>query len=173
MNLRWKENECARVPLVMGFRMIGLDDNFRLGQELQGRSISWIDTTTNNMLYGFQIGTEPILWCYDGFQLEGLLKTGIFSNQAHQRSRFPILQSELENWNGASSFVAETGLIGSYHWNNCWAIRGGYEVMWITNVALAPDQSTTVFYGTTPTGRIYDRATAFYHGATVSIERRF
>ena len=45
--------------------------------------------------------------------------------------------------------------------------------MWITNVALAPDQAATVQFGAPPRARMYDKATAFYYGATASVERKF
>ena len=38
---------------------------------------------------------------------------------------------------------------------------------------LAPDQSSTVQFGYPTTGHMYDWGTAFYHGATASVERRF
>ena len=80
------------------------------------------------------------------------------------------------NWTAPQtvpSFVGEVGLIGNVSLNRCWSLRAGYEVMWITNVALAPDQAATVQFGVPPTGGMYDKATAFYYGATASIERKF
>ena len=173
-NLRW--GPCGCVPLLIGFRMLGLDDRFRLTSEFPRGQVVWVDGSTNNVLYGVQIGAEPVLWssCDGCFRFEGLVKTGIYSNQAHQRTSFPAIGSSgLENRNGLASFVGEIGLTAAWQLNQCWAIRGGYELMWITNTVLAPDQAATVVYGNPASGSMYDKATAFYHGVTVSLERRF
>jgi hypothetical protein len=172
MNLRWKQFD--RIPFLMGFRTLGLDENFRIISN-GARDTTWAETSTNNNLYGMQIGIEPVLWDRCGrFRLEGTLKAGLYGNTAHQRTQFPTVGGE---WNsrveGSPSFVGELGLIGSYQLNKCWSIRGGYEVMWITDVALAPDQSSGIFFGAPPIGVMNDKASAFYYGATASLERRF
>jgi hypothetical protein len=175
LNLRWKR--CERVPLIAGFRMLGLDEEFRFGGAYAGGSYAeWANTRTNNVLCGGQIGAEPVLWDRCGrFRLDGVVKAGIFGNYAHQRtlltSRGLGLESQADS---VPSFVGELGLIGTCKLNECWSIRGGYEVLWITNLALAPDQASTVQYVRGGlTGHIYDKATALYHGATVSVERKF
>ena len=92
----------------------------------------------------------------------------------HQRTTFPLVSGQLrQRHRTVPSFVGEVGLIGNVSLNKCWSLRAGYEVMWITNVALAPDQAATVQFGAPPTGGMYDKATAFYYGATASIERKF
>jgi hypothetical protein len=159
---------------VAGFRMLGLDEQFRTGSTLTGPL--WTDTTTNNVLCGGQIGAEPVFWNRCGwFRLEGLVKAGLFGNCAHQRTLFPTAGQGLESRaDSVPAFVGELGLTGVCKLNNCWSFRGGYEVLWITNTALAPDQSASVQSVTGGlTGYINDKATAFYHGATASIERRF
>ena len=172
LNLRWKR--CESIPVLIGFRTLGLDERFQ-SLSLAGTTVGvGADTWTNNSLYGLQIGTEPILWDRCGwFRLEGLLKTGIYGNRAHQRTTFPLVGGQLNSTDTLPSFVGEAGLIGNVSLNRCWSLRAGYEVMWITNVALAPNQAATVQFGALPTGAMYDRATAFYYGATASIERKF
>ena len=38
------------------------------------------------------------------------------------------------------AFVGELGLTGAYQINDCWTVRGGYQVIWVDGIALAPDQ---------------------------------
>jgi hypothetical protein len=169
LNLRWKQLEC--MPVLFGFRTLGLDESF----QITSAGTPLVNTTTNNGLYGMQLGVEPVLWdqC-NGFRLEGLVKAGLYGNSVHQRTTFyPNGQELNSSSHGVPSCVAELGLIGSYSLNKCWSIRAGYEVMWITSVALAPDQSSSVVFGTPVTGTLYDKATAFYYGGVVSVERKF
>ncbi len=172
LNMRWKHFD--RLPLLMGFRTLGLDEQFQI---FTNGSIAtpWAVTETNNGLYGLQIGMEPVLWDRGSrFRLDGTIKAGVYGNSVHQRTQFPMVGGELNSrLEGSASFVGEIGLIGSVQLNKYWSIRGGYEVMWLTNVALAPDQSATITYGASPFGVTDDHAIAFYYGATASIERRF
>jgi hypothetical protein len=169
-NLRWKCIE--QLPLLIGFRTLGLDERFQIGNT---NSITpWAITSTNNALYGAQVGVEPILWDRGGrFQLEGLLKAGIYGNCAHQRTTFPGVGIVDIRTDGVPSYVGEIALTGVYKLNKYWSMRAGYEVMWITNVALAPDQAASMHYSMSPTGTMDDKAIAFYYGVTANVERRF
>jgi hypothetical protein len=172
LNLRWKRYE--RLPFLMGFRTLGLDEGFQVAADTGEGFALGIDTQTHNTLYGFQAGVAPVLWDRCGpFRVEGLLKAGVYANNANQRTRFVLAEQESNGRNTTTAFVGELGLIGAWRLNDCWSLRAGYEVLWISDLALAPDQSSTVQFGFPPAGEIYDRATAFYHGATASIERRF
>jgi hypothetical protein len=169
-NLRWKG--ICHLPVLAGFRTLGLDENFQVSVA-GGENVSVANTSTNNALYGCQIGIEPVLWDQGGrFRLESSLKAGIYGNRTHQRTFLGGQQFDSRS-DGVPSYVGEIGVFASYALNKCWSLRAGYEVMWITNVALAPDQLSSVNYGVPPTGAVYDKATAFYHGATAGVERRF
>ncbi len=169
LNLRWKQ--WKRMPFIMGFRTLGLDETFQVAS----LDTPVVRTSTNNGLYGMQIGVEPVLWDQCGrFRVEGLVKAGIFGNSTRQRTVFYQADQEFaHNSDGVPSCVAELGLVGVYSLNKCWSLRAGYEVMWLTSVALAPDQTSSVTYGVPVTGVTYDKATAFYYGATARLERRF
>lgn len=173
VNLRWKAIE--RMPLLVGFRTLGLDETFQITTP-GAPPTSLARTTTNNALYGMQIGTDAVLWDRCGrFRLESPLKAGIYGNRAHQRTIFAAAGTQIDRrTDGVPSFVGEIGLIGSFQLNKCWSVRAGYEVMWITNVALAPDQASTIQFATsTPTGHLYDQGIVCYYGATASLERKF
>ena len=103
VNLRWKR--CEAIPVLIGFRTLGLDEQFQ-SSSLAGVSVGRrTDTWTNNGLYGLQIGTEPTLWDRCGrFRLEGLLKAGIYGNHAHQCTRFPLVNGQLNTAQDVPSF---------------------------------------------------------------------
>ena len=88
MNMRWKHWE--RLPLLIGFRTLGLDEQFQTASTSGGTYDVGTNTETNNALYGLQVGAEPVLWDRCGrFRIDGLFKAGIYGNNAHQRTSFP------------------------------------------------------------------------------------
>jgi hypothetical protein len=161
-------------PLVFGFRTMQLHEHFQLNS-LAPTLVTGIDTTTNNFLYGLQIGAEPVFWNRGGkFRAAGLIKAGVYDNLAAQNTRFPTEGLALGAERHVSAFVGELGLTGSYSITERITLRGGYQVMWLSNMALAPDQGATTFPDPLP-GAAYVNTTAtpFYHGAMFSIERTF
>ena len=129
---------------------------------------------SHNHLFGFQIGADAILLGrQEQFQIRGFAKTGIFDNAAAQNTEFsdPAGLGTLSAAASGShaSFVGEIGLIGSYQLTKHVTIRGGYQVMWIEGVALAPRQisNTDLAAGT---ANIEDSGGLFCHGANVGLE---
>jgi hypothetical protein len=171
VNLRNRHFE--RCPLIVGFRALQLHETFET-TAFDPQPHRGPRTQTNNFLWGLQIGAEPILWRYgDRFQLEGLVKTGVYGGQSYQQTFFPSVGSELSDGRGSVPFVAELGLSGIWTFNQHWSLRAGCEIFWMTNMALATDQSLTVKIGSPPTGGIYNKATTVYGGVTVNLECRF
>ena len=82
-NVRW--NPPYPVTMLAGFRWVSLREN--LAGALSPPTVTeppfWTTTTANN-LYGFQIGADAKIMERGRFSLEGLLKTGIFDNNAEQ-----------------------------------------------------------------------------------------
>ena len=59
-----------------------------------------------------------------------------------------------------------------HHIDDIWSIRAGYTMLWLTGVALAPDQfdfSTDTLAGTTVVGE----KTVWLQGATLGLEARW
>jgi hypothetical protein len=78
-----------------------------------------------------------------------------------------------------AAFVGEAGLQCKYQITKRLLLRGGYEVIWLQGVALAPDQIQETYITT----RFFDSAVqalgincssgVFYHGATAGLEYSF
>jgi hypothetical protein len=160
------------MPLVLGFRGLQLHERFEVWQaDPLPRSLG-VGSHTNNYLYGFQIGAEPYLMGAGGaIRLDGLIKAGIYANHAAQGSSSPLLGTNAEARRDFAAFAGEVGLAVVYRINRSFALRGGYELLWLSRVALAPDQSrkTNLAASTADLGL----GAAFLHGATASLEFAF
>ncbi len=173
LNLRRPVNEW--LTTLMGFRWVEFYDSYSVQGVESVVSMPFSQSIdTHNHMYGFQIGEDALFFERSGrLRVNGFAKIGIFHNAAGQNGKLndPANFGELSvAANGSQpAFLCELGLIGSYHFSQHVALRGGYQVMWIEGVALAPGQIpvTNLVAGTA------DIATSgglFYHGATAGLE---
>ncbi len=100
---------------------------------------------TSNFLYGFQLGTEVgLLRLGERFRLDGWLKAGAYGNNADSTgsittdTTFDAFRNQFDR----CAFVGEASLTGTVRLTDYWALRGGYQVMWIDNVAFASESIT-------------------------------
>lgn len=158
------------IPLVLGFRHVQLHENFEVRRLDPLPEAPDLGAHTRNYLYGFQLGVEPYLFgAGTPLRVEGVFKAGIYGNHASQSSFSPVAGTVVEATDNRTSFVGEAGLTLAYRFSTYFTIRGGYEVLWLYGVALAPDQSSTTNF-LSPTSQLNDKSTAFLHGATVGLE---
>lgn len=158
----------ARCTLLAGFRWIELHDTLRSNLASPGTFVLWDD---NNHMYGAQFGTNILFTDpANPLRLNVALKGGVYGNDADNQFRSTIVSSTSDS-DTATSFVGEVNFTGSYRITRHVALRGGYQVLWLENVALAGDAaaSTTQIVGGTssPTntnGRVW------YNGATTGVE---
>lgn len=132
----------SRVTVLAGFRWLQLNDNL-LGwlSPTAGLPPFWNTSTVNN-LYGAQIGVEGKILEYGRFSLDGLLKIGLFDNNAAQStgvSLGKVVYPSTASGNHAA-FVSEAGLRLKYQVAGGLALKAGYELLWFDGVALAPGQ---------------------------------
>jgi hypothetical protein len=159
------------IPLVVGFRTLQLHERFELWQLGSPESLD-LGSHTNNHLYGLQIGAEPYLGGTGGpLRLDGLFKVGIYGNHAVQGTASPLSGSSIEVGRNSAAFVGEVGVAIVYRLNRFMALRGGYELLWIQRVALAPDQSATTNLAVSAATVDLDKA--LLHGATACVEFAF
>jgi len=154
----------------IGFRYDHLDEKLSLvGNDFITPGIGYVDSNVVNDLYGFQMGGNlSVGKGYSPFFIDLVGKAGVFSNQIH-RSRAnldPAAGTMTYTVGDAArvSFVGELGMRGTYQVTSSLAVYGGYEVLFLSGVALAPDH---VMAGVTT---IDATRTAFYHGAFVGLE---
>lgn len=170
INLR---HQCLEnIEFLAGFRYLELDERGLMG--LIDADVPFgIAVATRNRMYGGQLGAKALLWCCDLFSLDVDGKAGVFGNSASQSSIAASNVAELlaaDSLN-LTSFVGELGLSGAVTLTQGLAIRGGYRVLWVEQVALATRQlaATDFFAGTGINGT----GGVFYHGATAGLEVTF
>ena len=171
-----RKQGCCWLTPFGGFRWIELHEDFALTMpETTGGFLPGTvhGTNADNHLYGFQLGANGLLMDRGCLRLEGVINAGIYGNHAdHDTFAFVEQLGFIEQARGQTSraaFVGELKLAGKYQISDGLAVRGGYQLMWIDGVALAPNQ----FYSellTADTATVHTEATPLYHGAFVGVE---
>ena len=173
---------CRTFEWFVGFRYLNLTERFRLRGERNldqndgGTETGFYDVRTQNNLFGPQIGARVRRWNQRlGWEATG--KVGIFGNDAQQRQElYDFSDFNMVTENGASggqvAFLGELNFTGIYRLNDVWNLRGGYNLIWIGGVALAPDQLD--FNYEIPAGDRLDRTGGLLlHGVSCGIEARW
>jgi hypothetical protein len=154
---------------LVGFRWIEIGDD--LNADFGGAASH--NTSVNNTLLGGQLGLDALLWDNGAnFSVTGIGKAGVFGNDADQVTTtagvggaLPVVAAS----GGQASFVGELGLNARYQWTDRLSLIGGYNLLWVTGVALAPDQLATTDI-TTGIATVSADGTLFYHGANAGLE---
>jgi hypothetical protein len=185
LNVRW--NACARLTLLAGFRWANLTEELQgtlpelPGTWPQRREPFW-DANVRNNLYGFQVGGDGKLLERGRFSINGLIKAGIFGNNAAETAAVSIDRTIF--WESASllraAFLGETGLQCKYQVTQRLLLKLGYEALWLQGVALAPGQIQETYSYSPDLKQTYVQALGvncgsgvFYHGATAGLEYAF
>ncbi|MGE3804540.1 MAG: hypothetical protein AB7K24_07695 [Gemmataceae bacterium] len=173
-NLRYYLRDSLSV--LAGFRYMSLDESLRGNFFTPVLGYTNTDHRTSNDMYGGQVGVN---WrCIQGPQGNTALdlgsKVGLFGNSQQMNA---IVNGPLGSFaTGATaselSFVAELGLVGSLRIWDCLWVRGGYQVMWLDGIALAPPQLSTAQF-VLPGSRVNNDACVFYHGPIAGAEVRW
>jgi len=185
-NGRWRR-ECQPgdyTSYLIGLRVLSIDERFCFRSSgmvddngAQSNVSGDYDIDTHNDLFGFQIGGDYIhrqckwQWGFRG-------KTGLFVNFADQNSRIltsapgdPFATTQLNITNYARrdvvSLLAEIGFVGRYKIRPNLVLNAGYDLMWVTGLALAPEQLT---FDTTPANDINKNGHVYMHGLTLELE---
>lgn len=166
------------LSFLVGFRYLELNEELRLFQNTfvgadENLTATSLDAT--NHLIGFQIGADGQIWNRGRLELDCVLKAGIYNNNATtQTLRSQSLVVDVDSArasNDHTAFIGEIGLTGLYKLDRGWAIRGGYQLLWIEGVALASDQ-IAVSDPNAGTATVDTSGSPFYHGAFVGLEYR-
>jgi hypothetical protein len=173
VELNLRKNVTQRVTLLAGFRYLSLRDD--LGASFfppGGGPWSTIHMVGINRLYGAQIGADTIL--YDGgrWQIQCASKAGIYGNGAQSEGSLVTPQFSTAS-NSVSrmmtAFVGDVSFTGVYALNDHWALRGGYQLLWLSGVALGSEQYATNSFAYSSTASVAD-GSLFLHGALASVQ---
>ena len=164
-----------RVDWFAGFRYLSWDEDLGLLGNNQGVADANYTVDTTNNLYGAQIGSRIRSYrgCW-GWELTG--KAGLFANDASQRQlivdELGVNDFMLRNASGNGSgtaFVGELGLSTLVRLSDSCGFRGGYNLLWVQGLALAPDQLDFTDTASSGTG-LHRSGGSLLHGFSVGLE---
>lgn len=175
--------------LLMGFRALSVNEQFgfytqgprilynAIGQPVFSEDVSgsYRVRSTNN-LFGFQIGGDIVQqFCKFNFGMK--VKTGLYSNWSTQTSVVQASEDFIFNDFDPSrafaakgqhiSFVGDVGFFGNYHVSQNMNLRVGYDMLWVTRLALAPLQIQRQI-DSPP--RVNVNGGTFFQGVTAGVE---
>jgi hypothetical protein len=172
-NLR--RNITDRITVLAGFRYIQLQEDLRTRFDLPFDIFPAIDFDVDgiNNLYGAQTGVDTILFEAGRFRILSAAKAGIYGNSARNGARMAVDGDGIFSFasrGSAVSFVGDLNFTGAFQLNNVWSIRGGYQLLWLTGLALSSEQFPHVSHHFLPDPHVQTNGDLFLHGALVSLE---
>jgi hypothetical protein len=169
----------ATVDWIVGFRWAGLDESASIVlTEPADAVVGTYGVRSSSNLFGAQLGARGRL-DWQRWALEGWLKAAL-AGAALSQSQAPIVDS-VTGFVERDARGSTTGTVGGifdlggalvYRLDETWGLRFGYSMMWLTGVALAPDQfdfSADPRAGTAVDGN----ATLWLGGGTLGLEARW
>jgi hypothetical protein len=171
---------CAfTVDWLAGFRWAGLDEQAALafGGSPASLATGYAVRTSSN-LFGGQLGVRGRA-DLQAWAVEGWVKAALAGSMLAQ-SQDPIIDSITGDvYRSARGSRTQTpggifdvGATLVYRLSDTWGLRFGYSMLWLTNVALAPDQFD--FTADTEAGtRLDGNQTLWLGGATLGLEARW
>lgn len=171
--INWRHQRSERVTWLTGFRIIELHEELGYDVDFIVPNLTGVNWNTDNHLYGAQVGADVQMWRLGApLSVNGLFKAGIYGNDADNDFTFDVLGTPIVD-GGASdtpvAFVGEIGVATTYQVTQHFALRGGYQLLWISEVALASDQAQLAL-NTGDVDTINSSGDLFYHGALVGGE---
>jgi hypothetical protein len=161
--------------LLFGFRYLELDEDLNIEAVDAGRTSDY-SISARNSLYGGQIGVRASR-SYKRVRAKIICKAGLYETDSRQDTFIgdfnnTITLRNVQASQGNLAFVGEVGLNLAVCISHGWRVVGGYNVMWIEGIALAPNQLD--FTDTVTSSQFVDTdGGVFLHGANAGIERRW
>lgn len=180
---RWPQRRCrheTEVDWIGGLFWAGLEEQAALQvAAFAGEPTTAYRVATSSNLFGGQLGLRGRR-TWDRFSLEGWLKAGLGGAWLSQ-SAAPITSVLVPNFDyrpGRSAvdtgmgFLSSMNLTMAYRFSEVWGLRLGYNLAWLSGVALAPNQWDFTDTATSGTG-VRGAGGLFLHGANVGLEARW
>jgi len=130
-----------------GFRWGGLDDVGTVGFSPAGATAPNTYTAhTSSNLFAGQVGLRGRMefqeWALESWIKVGLAGTSLSQTQSFQDQLAPLdpYRPTGSSWKGGVGMIADANLSGIYRIDRVWGVRFGYNLIWLTGVALAADQ---------------------------------
>lgn len=179
---RWPQRRCAsetETDLIGGLFWAGLDEAAALHVTYGNDAPTAYRVATSSNLFGGQLGVRRRR-TWDRFALEGWLKAGLGGAWLAQ-SAAPItspLAPGVEFRPGREAddtgmgFLSSMNLSMAYRFSDAWGLRLGYNLAWLSGLALAQNQLDFNATASAGTG-VRGAGGMFLHGANVGLEGRW
>ena len=170
---------CRRAALLGGFRYMNLDERFHLTgvNTTPVFALETVGIHTRNNLVGVQVGGELSRRVRDDVTVELRGKAGLYVNFARQGLSRQVTADAgtATNLSGSDTGAAlatslDAGLFARLQLCNHIVLRGGYEVMVLSGLALASQQLQSNIQPELIPNHLHDRGTAIFHGPSVGLE---
>lgn len=176
---RYAGYDGGHVDWLGGFRWAGFNDRATLSFSQAGTpapSTYHVDASSN--LFAVQGGVRGRIaferWAFEGWMKAGLSGNVDFQSQAmldqlapgdpYRGARFRRL--------GTMGMLADMNISAVYRFDDVWGLRAGYNLLWLTGLALAPDQFD--FSSNAAGGRgLNTTGSVFLAGASLGLEARW
>ncbi|NDC63540.1 MAG: hypothetical protein EBZ59_06030 [Planctomycetia bacterium] len=167
----------GHVDWLAGFRWAGLDDSATLGFNASAPVASTYTSRTTSNLFAAQAGARGRMawdqWAFEGWMKVGLAGTSISGAQ----STFDALtgapfRPASSAWTGGMGMIADMNLSAVYRLNETWGLRAGYNLIWLTGVALAADQWNFAAVNG-PAAGLNHTGSLFLGGGSLGLEARW
>lgn len=128
-------------------------------------------------LFAAQVGTRGRM-AFERWAVEGWMKIGIAGTVLSQSQTLydpfatKAFRQPKSSDTAGMGMIADMNLSAIYRFNDVWGLRAGYNLMWLTGVALAPDQWDFVASPAGGTG-INGTGSIFLNGANLGLEARW
>ena len=167
--------EGGSLDWLAGFRWAGLEETARLGVQPEDASVPslYIVDATSNLFAG-QTGVRGRM-AFENWALEGWMKVGVAGTMLSQsQSMTTDYRSPRSSDLAGMGMIADMNLSAIWRFTDSLGLRVGYNVFWLTGVALAPDQWD--FSAATGAGAgtgIRGTGSVFLNGVNVGLEGRW
>ncbi len=188
-NGRWRR-ECqpgTYISYLYGLRFMQIDETFRFHS--QGTTTTFdtsggatpdfytgdYDVVTHNNLLGIQVGADMTFrHCRWSWGITS--KIGPYINFADQTSTVRavdvtnadvLLSNDIAAAKHVASLIGEVGFEATYKFQPNLMGRAGWDLMWVTGLALAPEQ---VQFTTSPVDKVNTNGSMFLQGLSLSLE---
>jgi hypothetical protein len=155
-----------------GFRHFSLIEDLTISSFDSDTFQSSYVIDTNNQLFGGQLGVRKS-WSYQALTFRPELKFGVLSNSDNQRSILRDLDNTITLRSTAESSrnlstLSEIRLASDFKISERFRVDFGYQFLWVTGLALAPNQLD--FTDTATSGQfLSDGHSVFFQGANVGL----
>ena len=171
----------GHIDWIGGFRWANLQDDAVLAipPKASPQPSTYSVNATSN-LFAAQVGTRGRMafeqWALEGWMKIGVAGTAISQSQTISDANKPLhpyrQPQPMSSDTAGMGMIADMNLSAIYRFNDVWGLRVGYNLMWLTGVALAPDQWDFAASRTAGTA-INGTGSVFLSGANLGLEARW